>query len=214
VSARTDRRGFGSLDGLVAVAALALLFALVHPLIRRHARDRLIAAAIAQVESVREAATGYRAKEGHWPGNVEDGAVPEELTPFLAPDAPAPGDGYILAWTRWETVRVPPQPPPPPPDPHLPPRDLGTMPPPRPPSPAVAEGDSLGTRPAVVGELAGITVRSEASDLLAALLDRYGTATSFVRDSTWTLILTGTPATGPRAAPPAASAPGVTPHAW
>jgi hypothetical protein len=176
------RRAFALADVLMALGGLAVMASVAYPPLEQRAYERRVERVVSGIEAVKDAATRYRDSNGHWPGDGGPREVPAELGPLLPSDLQLGTGEYELRWRVWKVVEIPPQPVPPPVDSSAPPPSMPDAAPP----PAA---DSVGTRPPVVGEMGGIEVRSSEEGLLAALLDRFGTARSFVRDSTWTLVL-------------------------
>lgn len=170
------------MDVLLILGVLAVVASLVYPPLAHRAYEQRVARVISGVEALRTAATEYRTKQGNWPEDVAPGSVSGDLAPLLPADITLRGDDYAMGWTLWKVVEIPPQPAPPKVSPEAPPPETRPTAPPAP-------SDTVGTRPPVVGEMGGITVRSPEEGVLGALLDRYGSARSFVRDSTWTLVL-------------------------
>lgn len=176
------RRAFAFVDVLMMLGGLAVVAGVAYPPLEHRAWERRVERVVSGVEAVKDAATRYRDDNGHWPGDAARRRVPADLAPLLPAGLELSTADYALRWRAWKVVEIPPQPVRPPVDSSAaPPGELLTAPP----SPA----DSMGTRPPVVREMGGIEVRSSEEGLLAALLDRFGAARSFVRDSTWTLVL-------------------------
>ncbi len=176
------RWGVSFMDTLLILGGLAVVASLAHPPLARRAREHRVARVISGVEALRTAATEYRQRQGRWPEQDHVGQMPPDLATLLPDDLTLRSADYALSWTAWKVVEVPPQPAPPTVSADAPPP---TEWPTAPPAPA----DAMGTRPQVVRRLGVITVRSSEEDLLGTLLDRYGPARSFVRDSTWMLIV-------------------------
>lgn len=168
-------------DVLMALGGLAVVASVVYAPLRHRAYEHRVARAISGIEALRAAATRYRDSTGHWPEDAGAGRVSAGLVPILPAGTELHTAEYALGWSRWNVVEIPPQPVQLAPDTSAPPPTSRFTEP--------SAADSLGTRPPVVGEMGGITVRSTDDGLLGALLKRYGSARSFVRDSSWTLIL-------------------------
>jgi hypothetical protein len=166
----------------MALGGLAVVSSVAYPPLKHRAYEHRVERVVSGVEALKAAATRYRDSSGHWPGDAPPGRVSVGLGPLLPADLQLSTASYTLGWRIWKVVEIPPQPVPSSVDSSA--SRASTLPDAPPPVP-----DSLGTRPPVVGEMGGIEVRSTDDGLLAALLDRFGTARSFVRDSTWTLIL-------------------------
>ena len=178
----SSRRRVTSGDVLLALAGVALVAAVAYPRTERALLWRTVAAAQADVETVRAAAAAYRAEAGGLPGPAEAGRVPAELEGRLPSGFSFLAGRYTLEWGRWETVRPaeqaqqaeqpameePPggvQPAPPPPD--------------DPAQEVQVPVETLGT----------VTVHAQDERVLAALLERFGASRSFVREGSWTLVL-------------------------
>jgi hypothetical protein len=176
------RDGATSGDVLLALAAVALVAAMAYPRVERALMWRAVEAAQADVEAVRTAAVAYRDEAGGWPAPAEAGATPPELAGHLPPDFSFRAGSYTLEWGRWEAVEQAPQqeaaeqpaaePPP------------GATPPALPP-----QGDSLPEVQLPVETLGVVTVHADDGRLLEALLERFGTNRSFLREGSWTLVL-------------------------
>ncbi len=169
-----DRAGLTTGDVLLALAGMSIILALAYPWMT-DARLRRRADDIAeQVEAVRAAAVRYREVKGAWPPNGEAGQVPAELRAFVPADVRMSGEGHEIEWNSWETVTVPNAP------------ETIDVPSPNdaPPRP-----ETLTPPPPVFGQLAGVTVLAGNAHLLGLLLQRFGEDRSFVRDSSWTLLV-------------------------
>lgn len=170
-----DPRRLKTGDVLIGVSVLALVIAGALPTLRAHAFERQVEAAAADVEILRGAAIGQLQVLGRWPPAAGRGQIPRGVSGAFPGDSTLIRRGYSLEWTTWELVdRV-----------EAPfvaaaPTVGGDAPPPDSVSPA--------TMP-IVREVAGVVVHSADESLLAELLARYGADVSFVRDSTWTLVV-------------------------
>lgn len=169
-------------DVLLVLGGLAVVVSLVYPPLARRAYHHRVARVISGVEALRTAATEYRQRRGSWPEQADPGQVVADLAILLPGDVALRTEDYTLGWTVWKVVEIPPQP-------EMPTVTTDAPPPDGRPTTPPAPSDSMGTRPPVVREMGGITVRSSQEGVLGALLERYGTARSFVRDSVWTLVL-------------------------
>lgn len=179
----SPRAGFGSGDVLLALAAVALLAAAAYPRVERALMRHAAAGAQAHVEAVRAAAVSYRTEAGAWPAPAEAGVVPSELAGRLPEGFSFEPGAYTLEWGRWEAVAPPPEQPDQP-EPTAADALFGDTVPPLPPPP-----DSSGVAPVPVESVGTVTVHSQDERLLAALLERFGAGRSFVRDRSWTLVL-------------------------
>ena len=178
----SSRRGVTSGDVLLALASVALVAAIAYPRTERALLWRTVAAAQADVETVRAAAAAYRAEAGGFPAPAEAGAVPAELDGRLPPGFSFLAGSYTLEWDRWETVGLAAQAQPAEqPVMEAPPGDFEpALPPP---------ADSVREVQVPVETLGAVTVHAQDERVLAALLERYGASHSFVRERSWTLVL-------------------------
>lgn len=202
------RAGVARADIVLGLAGLALVAAAGYPRVERAGMERRSVAAGDAVEAVREAALSARGEDGAWPEGAPPGVVPGPLQHRLPPGFSFRVGPCTLQWARWEApdadALAPTQDPPA--DEAIPPglsRRLlaaggagfpsdsalagisGEL------AASLAPADSLAGTPPPIATLGTITVTSADARVLAALLDRFGTARSFVRDSTWTLVLSG-----------------------
>ncbi|MDA0312677.1 MAG: hypothetical protein O2992_11245 [Gemmatimonadetes bacterium] len=161
-----DRTGVTSGDMMVIIAMLAFGLAVAYPRIRERAFEGRLTQAIANVNGVTTAASTFLEATGVLPAEI-GGSVPAGHT-MASP-------GHIVQWELWEVVVSP---------------DI----------PDVADDrfmnendlplDSLTIRPVpTVHAIGGVSVHSPEPALLAGLLQRYGAGLSFIRDTTWTMVL-------------------------
>lgn len=202
-----SRRGVARGEVLLALSIVALLLAAGYPRAERAFMVRQARAAGDAVEAVREAVYSALRDEGTWPESAPLGTVPKSLQGRLTQDFTFHHARYALQWERWEApepeaataVELPPPDDGPPPgltrralaaasmdpdtleNPALP---RGTLP------GAQAPPDSVPPAPPPIVALGAITVVCEDPRILSALLDRFGSSRSFVRESAWTLVLT------------------------
>lgn len=168
----TGRFGLTAGDWSIGVALIAVVVALLVPSLRVRAFRTELAEAVGEVESLRLGASGYLHQRRAWPAAAAAGAIPTELLGSFPSSTDLVRDRYTLEWAVWEVV------------------DSVEAPPPTGPPPVDAPPDSVG--PGMVPEvhrIGGIVVYSADERLLAGLLRRYGRGPSFVRDTTWTLVL-------------------------
>lgn len=167
-----DRR-LTAADLLIVAAVLTIVLALLLPTLRARSFHALLDRTAGEVEDVRRAALRYMSGEGAWPETTPPGEIPPQLAGLVGADVRFAREGYVLQWTRWNVVdsavtrRPAPE----------------SIPGDAPPSEALVETVPL------VGEIGAIMVHSRDRDLLGELLVRFGRETSFVRDTTWTLVL-------------------------
>jgi hypothetical protein len=164
-----------SSDLLVALAILSLLSAFLYPTLRSRAFINHVDRTANEVETLRSAALGVLSQTGAWPTAGEPGGIPIEVSGAFPSDSLLAGDEYTLQWTRWEVV-----------DQVEAPSSITQLP-----ADADAPPDTVGPIfVPVVRTVGGIVVHSGEDELLAELLTRYGRTVSFVRDTTWTLVVT------------------------
>lgn len=169
---RVGRAGFTTGDFVVALGLAAIVFALAYPALRARAFRVTVDDAVGTLETVRSGALRHRMARGAWPTAGEVGEIPIELVGEFPGNTTLMRDSYSLQWTVWETVSYT--------DSavafELAPDDAA-------PDEAVTE------RIPVFRRLGGVVVYSSDDALKAELLSRYGREVSFVRDSTWTLVV-------------------------
>ena len=169
MKARRDGAGFLVADAVVGLAALAVLAALLVPVVQRSARYARIEAAQERVQQVHMGYQEHRAAEGSWPVSAPPGQVPEGLAAYLPPGASFEGDGFVVEARRWRAVEQPPRP-----------QDIPEIPDDTP-------ADTVPLPSPTVGVLAGVSLGTSDPALLAALLSRHP-EDSFVQDTVWTLV--------------------------
>lgn len=185
------RRSVAPGDVLLALAALALVAALAYPRVERALLWRRVAAAQADVDAVLAAAADLQREEGSWPAAAPSGEVPSELVGRLPPGFSFRGSSHTLEWSCWETV-----------DPAAAAASVEEVEPPDPgvsltsPEPRLPPPDDSVAAPVPVDALGAVTVHADDERILKALLERYGTARSFVRERSWTLVLPAAQAAG------------------
>ncbi len=171
---RSDTRGVATGDVIIGLSLLTLLLALVYPTLRARGFRGSLAETVSEVEVFRAGAERFRQVNDSWPAPEAPGAIPPELAGLFPGDASLAREKYTLQWGRWEVV------------------DYVEAPPSSAPPPADAPPDTVGPElMPVVRQIGGIILHSSDGALLAELLQRYGTEASFVRDTTWTLVLPG-----------------------
>jgi len=180
-----SRAGFATGDVLIVLSILSVGAAMVYPRLQeRRFRERLDEV-MAHVEAVRTGAMEYFTDQRGWPAPAEPGRVPSELASLLPPGFAFTNSGYTFEWRRWETVQAPP--------------DAGLAELPDVPElPELPELLNVGepvvdttpsTRPPTIRTIAALTVHAGDDAILVELLDFYGSRASFVRDTTWTLMM-------------------------
>jgi hypothetical protein len=176
VSPEARRGGFSTGDVLLVLAVACLGLALAYPAIARARMLRRVDDVAANVDSLRAAAQRYHRNRGRWPRRAPAGILPSELNGVAQGGLRMEAPGYRLAWEVWEMPAEATAAPPPP-------DTLGVGPPPQP--------DTLARRTLRIDSMAAVTVHTGDARILGLLLDRYGDRRSFVRDSSWTMILRG-----------------------
>ena len=207
-----SRLGVAGGEVLLALSAVALLLAAGYPRAERALMVRQARAAGDAVEAVQDAVRSALRNGGAWPESAPLGTLPASLQGLLPPGFSFRHARYTFQWERWEApepeaataVELPPPDDGPPPgltrralaaaslDPDTlgnPAFPQGTLP--RELMGSQAPPDSVPPAPPPIVALGTITVVSEDPRILSALLDRFGTSRSFVRESAWTLVLTG-----------------------
>lgn len=170
-----QRSGASVGDMLVLLSILSLGFALVYPQLRQRAFEQHLEAAVSAVETLRVASSAFVDQNSEWPAPSPAGVEPPELATALPPEYRLAMEGYTLEWNRWETVDR-----------------IEVALPPEPGQPSVLDSpqDSVPTQTQIVFRtMGGVTVYSSDSSLLAGLLANYGPRLSWVRDTTWTLVV-------------------------
>lgn len=173
----TRRRGATLGDVLLVLAGVALAAAVAYPRVQRGGLQARVEQAEAEVRTLADAVLRFRSEHGTWPQASSADTLAAELGALLPEGFSFAGTGYQLEVHVWETLEEAPPVEPPTPSPTA-----GAMPEP----PAAQAPPS-----ALVGTVAGVTVRSPETPLLAALLERLGSKASFVhRDRlTWIFAL-------------------------
>lgn len=168
------RRGVTTADALIGLAAVILILAFSAPMLRARSFQKLLGAATADVETLRTSALGSFSTSGVWPAAGGSGVIPAEVAAAFPGDSAFVRDEYSLQWSVLEVVeRVE--------------AAAGSI---VIPEDADAAPDSVGPDMISVVRLVGEIVLSSGNDaLLAELLANYGTEVSFVRDSSWTLVV-------------------------
>lgn len=181
----------GTGDAVIGLAILALVAAALLPSYRARAFDRLVESAVADVDALRQAASRTRASSNAWPPAMPPGVVPVGASGVFPGDSALARDGYTLEWLLWERVEetlAPARPP------ALPVLDDDEAPQSMIPDAADAPPDSAAVEVVEVVRTGGaVVVHSGHPLLLAELLRHYGHDVSFVRDTTWTLLITEVP---------------------
>lgn len=174
MSERPRILGFATGDLLLLLGASAVAIALALPSIERGRIRREADAAAAAVASLRRAAQEIRARDGRWPPGIGSRTLPPRLAVAVGDTAGAAPRPYGLAWRVWEILERP----------DTVPRDRPMLT-----ATPLPEPEEVPHPAPTVRRLAGIVVRSPDPRILAELLARYASDPAFVRDSTWTLLL-------------------------
>ena len=175
-------------DFAIGAAVLLLVWAAVAPTLSARSFRSLSERAATDVETLRTAALGTVANSGAWPSAAEAGTAPAELSGAYPGQGSLTFDGYTLQWVGLAVTDYEEAPPvtyvAPDPDEE---GDEGSgliI------APGDAPPDSVGPelRP-VARKIGAVVLYTSNDDLLADLLARYGPTVSYVRDSTWTLVV-------------------------
>lgn len=171
-----DRTGATFGDVALVLSALLLVATIAWPQLRAREREERIARVLEQVDAVRARVEDLRASTGAWPvpdGLAEAAGAPADGTPADGPPAPR------VEWRRLAVAER---------------RELSGQ---------AAASSAQGVPQDVPGppgpmftlEHLGLLVVHDADDpTLDALLERYGTARSFVHGRSWVLVLPRAPA--------------------
>ena len=171
----TERSGASMGDILVFLSILTLGFALAYPRLQERAFEQQLDGAVSAIETLRAAASAFLNQNRDWPAPSPAGVTPPELVSAFPAEQRLAVAGYSLEWNRWEIVDRA--------EVVLPPEPVAL-------SQGDSPGDSVPAGPTTLFRtMGGPTVYSGNSALLAGLLEHYGTRLSFVRDTTWTLVI-------------------------
>lgn len=170
----SPRLGITRSDVLIGVAAACLVGALAYPALRGRAFRGLVGGVVMEVEALRSGATRSYTANGGWPASTEPGAMPAGMTGSFEGDTTLVREDYSLQWSVWEVVE----------ETEIP-SNVSVIP-----AETDARPDSVGPPTmTAVRQIGSVVVHSGRDDLLAELLIRYGAEISFVRDTTWTLVV-------------------------
>ena len=171
-----SRLGLSFADVLLGMGLLCFLAALAFPYFSARAFTTTLDGALSDVDALRTAVTGVYDRTGAWPPPGGPGEIPAGARGAFPQDSSLTREGYQLQWLLLESaVRVPA-----PPSSIFFPDDADEAP------DSVAPPTTFEVR-----SLGRILLHSADDALLAELLTRHGRDQSFVRDSTWTLVLPG-----------------------
>lgn len=167
------RLGWSLADLLIVAGALTLAAALAVPLLRARAFDATLDQAVLDVDVLEGGARGIFDRSGEWPTDTGIGEIPQGLHGAFPADTTLARDSYSLQWRVLESA------------------DRVAAPAAAPlPEDADAAPDSVPTATVYeIRTLGRILLHSSDDELLAELLSHYGNERSFVRDSTWTLVI-------------------------
>lgn len=168
-------------SNLLIVGAVALvIWAAASPTMRNGRYQAEVLSLVALVSDLSEAAATRYRTAGEWPAGAEPGVAPEGTIGSFGSSPLATEHATV----QWQPMLVSAES-------EMAPQNL----PPEAASRAVS--DSISTiRVTVRREVGAIVVHSGDERLLAELMARYSADESFVRDTTWTLILTEPPPPG------------------
>lgn len=161
-------------DVVVVAAGLCLMAALVTPALSARRFQKRVETVAGEVDAICAAARQVYQATGSWPSSTNPAVLPAGFGGVFGEDGTLVRDGHTIEWERWDIVDRVPAPP-----------SAATVPDGTDAPPAGSEPPTV----AVVRAAASVSVRSASGPLLAALGKRYGAEASFVRDSTWMLIV-------------------------
>ena len=160
---------------LVFISILSLGFALLYPRFQERVFARQLDDTVSAIEGLRAASSAFEQQGRDWPAPSPPGVTPPELVSAFPAQHQLGAEGYTLEWNRWETVDR---------------REASLPQEPAAGSQDDSPVDNVPSGPTTLFRtMGGVTVYSGSSALLAALLEHYGTRLSFVRDTTWTLMI-------------------------
>lgn len=167
------RRRLTAADFAIVMAAFVLLGVAAAPTLTARTFRVLVERAVVDVEALHARALDTRASRGAWPTASPPGLTPPELVGAYPGDSALTFAGYTLEWRTLAVVELVEAPAPPPS------RIPGDAPP-----DSVAPEVIPSVRP-----LGAIVLHARDRSLLAEMLARWGPEASFVRDTTWTLVV-------------------------
>lgn len=168
------RRGVTTGDTLIGLALVAVVVALAYPTLRARSFTRTLNNASARVDAIVTAAVRRHRDSGAWPEPAPPGEPPEELRGMIPDELGFRADDYLLEWSRWDVV------------------DYIEIPPTVAESAVDAPPDTVAPeRRPTVRTVGGVLLHSGDVRLLGELLGRYRDRGAFVRDTVWTLVLSG-----------------------
>lgn len=178
ISGRWKRSGFTVGDFVLLLALGSLSIALLYPTLRARTFQVVLSETLGDVEALRSGASRFWENNGSWPTPSGPGAIPPELIGMFPGHSTLTRDEYSLQWTSWEIVTMTE-------------RVVTTVE--LEPDDQAPDSAAVELVP-VVSDIGGVVLYSTNQDLLAELLSSYGSTASFVRDTTWTLVVPRAPA--------------------
>ena len=168
-------------DWMIVLSIGSVVWALASPAMA--ARDRASATEelLAVVETVRAAAESSLEGAGAWPAPTAPGELPAELIGAFRGRDDLRYGRFTVEWVGWEVV-------------DSVEAEIGE---PDPTDAATAAVDDAPPDPEllamqpVVRRIAGVSIHTSEPGLIPALMEHFGSDRSFVRDTTWTLVLPG-----------------------
>ena len=94
-------RGFTVLELMVALTIIGITLAIAIPTYANMVRQVRATQAVADMQTVRSAAYLYFGDNGDWPEEVQAGAVPVELKPYLRENIELMNQWYKIDWDNW-----------------------------------------------------------------------------------------------------------------
>lgn len=94
-------RGFTVLELMVVLTIVGLILAVAIPSYSNMVRQVRASQAVADLQSLRAAAYLYFGDHAEWPGEVQAGAVPPGLVPYLRENVELMNPYYKIDWDNW-----------------------------------------------------------------------------------------------------------------
>ena len=95
------QRGFTVLELMIVLTILGITLAIAIPTYSNMVRQVRATQAVADLQSLRAAAYLCFGDTGDWPEEIQAGAVPPELVPYLREDIEFMNEWYRIDWDNW-----------------------------------------------------------------------------------------------------------------
>lgn len=102
-----DPRGFTVLELMVVLTILGVILAVAVPTYSNMVRQVRATQAVADMQSLRAAAYLYFGDNAEWPDEVQAGAIPIGLRPYLPEKIELMNEYYKIDWDNWMVWDVP-----------------------------------------------------------------------------------------------------------